>query len=138
LIKPEIRLSLCLSLNSIHEKADLVSFDGKQWISVEDFLIHRKMFSSSRTFIAPNGSKYKWKLKSKSNEFSLVEDGSKDVVAQSHRPKPGVISTEPRNKLNLDLTAQATSFIDLVVLTFIIMEEYERDRREKLQYTNYA
>jgi len=73
-------------------------------VDFEDFLIQRKMFSrSSRTFIVLNGSKYKWKLKSKSNEFSLVEDGSKAVVAQSHRPKPGVISIEPRNKLNLDL-----------------------------------
>jgi len=103
--------------------SDLVSFDGKQWSPVKDFLVRRNELSSSRTFIAPNGSKYKWKLKL--NKFRLVEVGSKDVVAQSYRPKPGVISTEPRNKLNLDLTAQATSFIDLVVLTFIIMETYE-------------
>jgi hypothetical protein len=58
----------------------------------------------------------------------LIERKNRTVVAQSHNRKLGWFSGKPRY-MNLDIMPQVIPFLDIVVLTFVIMEEGEWDRR---------
>jgi len=108
---------------------DLVSVDGNQWTKVNSFLVKGGIFSESRTFVTVDGAEYKWK--SKSDKFTLVERGSRTVVARSHRHIiPGWILNPfaPRPDMSIDIMPSAVSILDIVVLTFIIMEKKRQER----------
>jgi len=104
--------------------SDMLQFSGGASTKVGSFLSKEGTLSSSRVFVAPNGVEYKWKMEG--NRCVMLDSQTREIAAESHRKKYGFFSGNSR-PLNLDVTKEAVEFLDLVLLTFIIMEKKRRD-----------
>jgi len=114
---------------------DMVSVNGKKLTPISEFLVEDKKSRSSWTFVAPDGGEYKWKLDS--GEFTLIECKSNTVVARSHNRKLGLLSGKP-HPMSLDIMQQAIPLLDVVVLSFIIVEKKKRSRNESSDSAHHA
>jgi len=100
-------------------------------LQANSFLVQHGMFSNSRIFIAPNGIEYKWK--EESNNLRLINCQTKEVVVQCHDRQLGFL-TRKSMPMNMDVTPQGFPFLDVIILTFIVMEKKRRERREQHSY----
>ncbi|KAF8494502.1 hypothetical protein JB92DRAFT_3099999 [Gautieria morchelliformis] len=94
---------------------------------IKDWLKKTGVLSSSRTLVAPDGKSYVWSRGS--GKFTLTDVGTDTQAAQSHRSKSGWFGGSSR-KMNIDISTQAINFQDIVVISFIIMEQKDRRATE--------
>lgn len=58
------------------------------------------------------------------------------LVAESHRRKLGLFSPSRRRKMNIEILAEGVNSVDIIVVSFIVMEAKRRQRARKRQQRN--
>ncbi|KAI0040277.1 hypothetical protein FA95DRAFT_1599491 [Auriscalpium vulgare] len=109
---------------------DAVSDDGK--IRVKDLLWNDHQFVNSKSFVGDDGDEYKWKY-SNSGGLALfhVPTGTSKAV---YKPCPALVTDgffKNELKTCLKIHPSCTMDIEIVVLTFIIVEKKRRDKLGK-------
>ncbi|EIN07834.1 hypothetical protein PUNSTDRAFT_135350 [Punctularia strigosozonata HHB-11173 SS5] len=90
---------------------------------LDEWLHTASWLHSSRTFRAPNGIEYKWK--GSDGKWHLIDQNSAFTVVQSHNAHSGILHKAQR--MNLDVDASVLPFLDVIVLTYAIMEKMDRE-----------
>ncbi|OAX35001.1 hypothetical protein K503DRAFT_402975, partial [Rhizopogon vinicolor AM-OR11-026] len=72
-----------------------------------------------RVFTGPDGRSYRWDLGGGVVVLSL-NDGSRTVVARSHRATLGIIGR--RREATLEISPTVAHMMDIVIMTFIYVE----------------
>lgn len=87
-------------------------------------LLQSKLFSSSRTFTAPDGKAYVWNLR-KTN-CALKVQGTNLQLVKYHRRNVGIMS--PSHPPYLEISPSVYHILDLVLVTFIYVERISKRR----------
>ncbi|KAI6107311.1 hypothetical protein EDD17DRAFT_1713277 [Pisolithus thermaeus] len=87
-------------------------------------LLHSKLFSSSRTFTAPDGKTYVWNLWR--TNCTLEEQGTNLQLVKYHRRNVGIVS--PSHPPYLEISPSVYHILDLVLVTFIYAERISKRR----------
>ncbi|KAF8531177.1 hypothetical protein JB92DRAFT_2854001 [Gautieria morchelliformis] len=103
-------------------------------MDVKDWLRKGGIFTSSRVLTANDGKTYKWRRSS--GKLNLKATGSNVEVAQSHQSKSGWFGT-PR-KMNIDIAPHGMHFRDIIVISFIILEQERREARRSSNAASLA
>ncbi|KAF8589954.1 hypothetical protein K439DRAFT_1628166 [Ramaria rubella] len=109
-----------------HFSSTMVTFCGRgpeSTMPLDDFLRKEGVFSTSREFTGVDGKPYKWSAGLE--KFTLTDKQANAVVAESHRHKFGVFGDA--RKLNIDIHPQGMHNLDVIIVTFIIMEIKRRN-----------
>ncbi|KAI6110892.1 hypothetical protein EDD16DRAFT_1225567 [Pisolithus croceorrhizus] len=85
-------------------------------------LLHSELFSSRRTFTAPDGKAYVWNLWR--TNCTLEEQGTSLQLVKYHRRNVGIMS--PSHPQYLEISPSVYHMLDLVVVTFIYAERISR------------
>ncbi|KAF8638860.1 hypothetical protein AX17_001916 [Amanita inopinata Kibby_2008] len=94
---------------------------------LRNFLFKRSRFGHSRYFVSNDGTEYKWKAE-RHVGLVLSQVGTNKEIARYSRGmvKQGIFAGEKRGVLQIQ---PCTLDIDLIVLSFLIVEKKRRDRR---------
>jgi len=91
---------------------------------LDTFLAKGGLFTrTKRTFVAPNGMAYTWQSAHLLSDNFVLEDRNYELVARSE-----VGPTRGNGKLEIHIEAGGIRIADLIVFTFIIMEQLRRER----------
>ncbi|KAK7025993.1 hypothetical protein VNI00_015824 [Paramarasmius palmivorus] len=83
-------------------------------------------WKSAKSFVASNGQKYTWKMKSNANQE--LRDQSDNTIATWERSHTGIFSKRPR-PAKLSISHAAVSVADDIVSTFVVVEQWTRINR---------
>lgn len=86
-------------------------------------------FGRDRTFTAPDGKVYKWKMGRRVPELVMDVDGKETRVAVYHRRRLGVV-TDAR-PASLEIFPEGEHMLDLIVVTFVYIEKLRKDRENQ-------
>jgi len=95
-------------------------------VKAKDFLYKRNQFSRSRYFLGNDGQEYRWKLAR--NGIRLTECSTNKTVARFVRGQKGQGIFSGQRKACLRIYPALILDIDLVVLSFLIMEKKRCDQ----------
>ncbi|KAI6037146.1 hypothetical protein BKA83DRAFT_4172375 [Pisolithus microcarpus] len=90
-------------------------------------LLQSKLFSSSRTFNAPDGKAYVWNLRKTIRLLDeLKVQGTSLQLVKYHRRNVGIMS--PSHPPYLEISPSVYHILDLVLVTFIYVERISKRR----------
>jgi len=94
--------------------------------SMAEFMPSKGVFGIYRIFTAPgDGRSFRWKLGDRRSTLEL-NDGSKMLVAQSHRSDRGMFGKPPR-QARLEIFPGFESLVDIILITFVFAEKLRKD-----------
>ncbi|KAI0767444.1 hypothetical protein C8Q74DRAFT_1203628 [Fomes fomentarius] len=100
--------------------------------TLEDWLPRKSALSRTRMLVAPDGERYHWKLTTGwgSNTLKLIAPESSRTIAQmrSARTGSGLLGSGKDRRLSLLVQPEATSMLDVIVLSFIILDQVRREQ----------
>lgn len=68
--------------------------------------------------------------------FQLVDCITKAVIAESHRSKFGWFG--PPRRMNIDISSKGVPTLDVIVVSFLVMEQTRREQRRRKARSNAA
>lgn len=97
--------------------------------------------SSTYGALTINNIQYKWKAKGTGSKLVLVNSDTKAVVAESHRQVTGsgsFIKTKTPRYMNLDVAGEVVDYVDLILLTFLLVWKERVSERAKSTHLDRA